>query len=296
MTSASTMARTGRGGSPERGFGKWGDRHPLGAAAAFFGMWLAALVALSAAAPLATSALSGAPAAVRLILEVISLVSALVPAIACPLLLGGAAARRRTAAREGLRFGVGLVAGAAWFALVFGALAALSAVDLGSPSNVPALPAWIAACAANAAFQEVLVRGYAFDALARGKGIVFAAVVTTVVFTVFHPGAFACGPVAVLQIAAASVLLTLVRIASGGLAAPIGMHAAWNAVGGIGFGVVSLADDYPSVFDVSLGGPALLSGGAMGVEGGVVALAVTCVLCAAAFAIRPRLRSNCQCG
>lgn len=296
MTSASTMASSERGGRPRRGFGKWGERHPLGAAAAFFGMWLAALVAISAAAPLATSALSGAPAAVRLFLEAISLVSVLVPAIACPLLLGGVIARRRTAVQSGLRFGAGLAAGAAWFAITFGALAALGAVELGGSSNVAALPVWVAACAANAAFQEVLMRGYAFDALARGKGIVSATVVTTVVFVLFHPGAFACGPVAVLQIAAASVLLTLVRIASGGLAAPIGMHAAWNAIGGIGFGVVSLADDYPSIFDVSLGGPALLSGGAMGVEGSVVALAVTCALCAAAFAIRRRLRSNCECG
>ena len=114
----------------------------------------------------------------------------------------------------------------------------------------------------------------------------------TAVFALFHPGAFACGPVAALQIVAASVLLTLVRLFSGGLATPIAMHAAWNAIGGIGFGVVSLADDYPNVFATSLSGPELISGGTMGIEGSVVVLAVTCALCIAVFAIHCRLRSN----
>ena len=165
-------------------------------------------------------------------------------------------------------------------------------MDTGASLSVPSLPIWIIACVLNAAFQEVLVRGYAFDALVRGKGAVFATVVTTAVFALFHPGAFACGPVAALQIVAASVLLTLVRLFSGGLATPIAMHAAWNAIGGIGFGVVSLADDYPNVFATSLSGPELISGGTMGIEGSVVVLAVTCALCIAVFAIHCRLRSN----
>lgn len=273
-------------------FREWGDKHPLGSAVAFFGIWLAALIALSAASPLATRALSGMPAETRLFLEGISLASVAIPAIACPLLLGGSAGRHFTAVQVVLRFIGGLVAGAAWFALAFGALAALGVVDTGASLSVPSLPIWIIACVLNAAFQEVLVRGYAFDALVRGKGAVFATVVTTAVFALFHPGAFACGPVAVLQIVAASVLLTLVRLFSGGLATPIAMHAAWNAIGGIGFGVVSLADDYPNVFATSLSGPELISGGTMGIEGSVVVLAVTCALCIAVFAIHCRLRSN----
>ena len=113
-------------------FREWGDKHPLGSAVAFFGIWLAALIALSAASPLATRALSGMPAETRLFLEGISLASVAIPAIACPLLLGGSAGRHFTAVQVVLRFIGGLVAGAAWFALAFGALAALGVVDTGA--------------------------------------------------------------------------------------------------------------------------------------------------------------------
>ena len=81
------------------------------------------------------------PAETRLFLEGISLASVAIPAIACPLLLGGSAGRHFTAVQVVLRFIGGLVAGAAWFALAFGALAALGVVDTGASKCVPRSPA-----------------------------------------------------------------------------------------------------------------------------------------------------------
>ena len=296
---------------------RWGERHPFGAAAIFFCLWIVAVVGLSAPLnPVLTHALEGQPAWLRAALEAESLIAVAIPSVACTLMLGsfgrevpGARQRGEVRAGEGIAphrdasagrrpavgrafcrlagvFAGGLLAGIAWFALAFGALLAAGLLSAGAPAVVPALPLWIAACFINAAFQEILVRGYAFGALARGGGVAAATAVTTLVFVLFHPGAFACGPVAVLQIAAASVLLTEVRLATRGLAAPIAMHAAWNALGGIGFGVVALADDYPRVFDTTIGGSACVSGGAMGLEGSVVTLVITCALCFAAALFR----------
>lgn len=97
----------------------------------------------------------------------------------------------------------------------------------------------------------------------------------------FHPGAFESGPVAVLQMAAASLLLTELRLLTGGLVAPTAAHFAWNAAGGIGLGVVALADDYPHVFSCSVGVGTSLSIGVMGVEGSPWTLVVTIAFCIA---------------
>lgn len=301
---------------------RWGERHPFGAAAIFFCLWIVAVVGLAGLLnPVLTHALAGQPAWLRVALEAESLIAVAIPSVACTLMLGsfgrevpGARQRQRgeTRAGEGVAphrdanagrppavgrafcrlagaFAGGLLAGIAWFVLAFGALLVAGLLSAGAPAAVPALPLWIAACFTNAAFQEILVRGYAFGALARGGGVAAATAVTTLAFVLFHPGAFACGPVSVLQIAAASVLLTEVRLVTHGLAAPIAMHAAWNALGGIGFGVVALADDYPRVFDTTIGGPACVSGGAMGLEGSVVTLLITCALCFAAALLRAAL-------
>lgn len=278
------------------------------------GLWIAALVVLSGVFnPILVNSFSSNPALLRLALEAESLVTVAIPAIACPLALGrfghraselwrsegkglgsvsedasyrGEIAGPRSTFNSILRragaFVGGILGGALWFALAFGAFVALGILTAGAPADIPTLLVWIVACVINAAFQEILVRGYAFDAISRGRGVTAATIVTSLVFIAFHSGAFACGPVAVLQIAAASVLLTAVRVATNGLAAPIAMHAAWNALGGVGFGVVALASDYPSVFDATLNGPAWISGGAMGLEGSVVTLVVTCILCVAA--------------
>lgn len=281
-----------RAGSQEH---RLSARHPLGASAAFFGIWIAALSVLCSATPYLVDALAGSPASLRLSLEAIALASAAVPSLACPLLFGGGRHGCHSLARIAFQSGAGLAAGTAWLAASLGILAALGAVDLGAASKVSGLPLWIAACAINAAMQEVLIHGYAFCVLAESRGSAFAVLATTALFVLLHPGAFTCGPIAVLEIAASGILLAEARLISGSLAFPIAMHAAWNAVGGIVFGTISLADDYPSIFSCSLEGPAFLAGGSMGIEGSIAALALTCILCAAAVAIHRGMQSNLKC-
>ena len=149
---------------------------------------------------------------------------------------------------------------------------------IGAPAPIPHIAIWLAACLANAAFQELLVRGYPFDTLHGSLGILPAALITTALLVAFHPGAFADGPAAVLQMVAASLLLTERRLLAGGLVAPTAAHFAWNAAGGIGLGVVALADDYPHALSLSIGDGASLSAGAPVGQGGYAVVPMECEL------------------
>ena len=177
--------------------------------------------------------------------------------------------------------GLGAAFGLFWLGGALGANWLAGNLSLGPAAPVAHLALWVAACLANAAFQELLVRGYAFDSLRESLGVAGATLITTALFVAFHPGAFESGPVAVLQMAAASLLLTELRLLAGGLVAPTAAHFAWNAAGGIGLGVVALADDYPHVFSCSVGVGTSLSTGVMGVEGSPWTLVVTIAFCIA---------------
>ncbi len=269
-----------------------GTRHPILAATILFGAWIILLELLSVVVnPLLVSGLSNNSAWLRFTLELESLVS-IVVVVLIGIKFFGNANQKNSIKCVFLTFFVGLVSGVVWFILSFGLLNLVGVIDLGGVHNSSLLFVWLSACFINAAFQEVLVRSYMFDLLLKGKGAVFATVVTTVLFVLFHPGAFMAGPIAVLQIAAASIFLTLLRLVTHGISAPIAAHAVWNMLGGVVFGVVSLADDYPSVFDAQIAGPWFISGGLMELEGSLITLLVTCGLCAFMLVLAHRVRSN----
>lgn len=280
-------------GSVTRGLRPWDVRHPVAAAVIMWVTWVVALCVMGALTGPVEAALYDRPAELRLLLEAKALVSVVIPAFACWLLFGRtwrmyrarAADARSSAgvlaastARRAVQLALGILSGLVLCAAAFGVLQATGVASVDGSGPVSQLPLWVLACALNAAFQEILVRGYAFSVLRAGKGTLLATVVTTALFTLMHPDAFMCGPVAVACVAAFSVLLTVLRVCTGSLAASIGLHAAWNALGGIGFGAVVLADDYPSVLDVSLAGSTWLAGGTMGLEGSVVTLGLTCAI------------------
>lgn len=255
-------------------------RRNIAYAAAFMAIWIAALALATALLhPAITGSLSTAPASMRLALEALSLASVAVPTALFARL-------RPTAPAGAPRAGPSRPRGSGRPSASFGSAARSGrtgsrATSLGPAAPVAHLALWVAACLANAAFQELLVRGYAFDSLRESLGVAGATLITTALFVAFHPGAFESGPVAVLQMAAASLLLTELRLLTGGLVAPTAAHFAWNAAGGIGLGVVALADDYPHVFSCSVGVGTSLSTGVMGVEGSPWTLVVTIAFCIA---------------
>ncbi len=114
------------------------------------------------------------------------------------------------------------------------------------------------------------MRGYIYQLLKTNCNLPVAVVVSTALFTLMHGGAFEAGLLPVANVVSMCLFTTLL--------APIMAHAVWNIVGGVILGGVSLADDYPSFFNMTPSANALLSGGSCKIEGSVVVLVLNVVL------------------
>ena len=77
-----------------------------------------------------------------------------------------------------------------------------------------------------------------------------------------------------------SLFTTALYEAEGTLLAPVMAHAAWNIIGSLFLGGVSLADDYPKLLQVVPSGNALISGGTYMIEGSLIVLIVNISLLA----------------
>jgi hypothetical protein len=132
-------------------------------------------------------------------------------------------------------------------------------------------------CFFNVVTQEALVRSYMFQELWSKYGAWVAAIVTTLIFLALHFAPIsqgAAGLIAGANILLASLLLSLAYVRTGQLWLAIGIHLGWNGLQGpvLGINVTGndLAFGHWRVFEF-LGDP-LLTGGAMGVEGGLIGL------------------------
>ncbi len=127
-----------------------------------------------------------------------------------------------------------------------------------------------------AAAEEVLFRGYPMRVLMEGFGTGFALVATSTLFAFIHMGNPEVGSFAIANIAIAGVFLGVVYLKTGSLWWATGAHLGWNFATGF------LADlpvsglrivDAPLLEATSTGNP-LLTGGAFGLEGGVLTTGV----------------------
>ena len=128
--------------------------------------------------------------------------------------------------------------------------------------------------------QELLVRGYLYQMLKQKHNIIVATIVTTILFTALHGGAFEAGIIPVLNVLTMSLLMIVVLEYSGSIIAPIIMHFLWNGIGALVLGGVSLADDYPNLFVTTFTGSDILSGGICKIEGSIIVLIVNVILIA----------------
>jgi len=175
----------------------------------------------------------------------------------------------------------GAVLGAAIFALPLAVLLGMGAArfepDLGG-FTAQALAIGLFVCFFNVVTQEVLARSYMFQELWAKYGAWVATIITTAFFLLLHAAPIsqgAQGLVAGANILLASLLLSLAYVRTGSLWLPIGIHLGWNGLQGpvLNINVTGndLAFGHWSVFSF-LPENALWTGGAMGVEGGLVGL------------------------
>ncbi len=153
-------------------------------------------------------------------------------------------------------------------------------IHFAGTNSIYLFPVWMLAAFLNVIMQELLVRGYLYQMIKQKHNIVAAVIVTTILFTALHGGAFEAGIIPVLNVFTMSLLMTVVLEYSGSIIAPTIMHFLWNGIGALVLGGVSLADDYPNLLITTFTGNEILSGGACKIEGSIIVLFVNVILIA----------------
>jgi hypothetical protein len=138
----------------------------------------------------------------------------------------------------------------------------------------------------GAVFEELLVRGYLFQAMLEGLGVYPTIAVTSIFFAMLHiPNLMVLdipsnSLVALMNIALAGVLLSIAYLRTRALWLPIGLHFAWNFLQAFIFSApVSGLNLAPKVLKIELHGDDWLTGGAFGLEGSIVATIVLGAAC-----------------
>ena len=142
----------------------------------------------------------------------------------------------------------------------------------------------------NAAAQEVLMRSYLQPMFAARLGRTAAVVLVAVLFALLHWGALRGAALPTLNVFLAGVWFGAAYALTGRLWLPIAIHVGWNALLGPVLGLTVSGRDIGAGWRLfELDGPALVSGGGFGLEGGLAATAAVVIAIAATAAYgRPR--------
>lgn len=130
----------------------------------------------------------------------------------------------------------------------------------------------LAALAIPAAAEEALLRGYPLRALLEGPGAVVAVLFTSLVFALLHGSNPGAGAFALVNIFLAGVLLAVAVLRTGTLWLATGVHLGWNWImsGPLDLPVSGLQGLDVPLYDATVLGPAWVTGGGFGPEGGLV--------------------------
>jgi hypothetical protein len=145
------------------------------------------------------------------------------------------------------------------------------------------LPGLILVLFPAALLEEVIFRGVPLVLLAAAFGRLAALVVTATLFGLLHALNPDVTPLAIGNVALAGVFLGVAFYLPGGLWTATGAHLGWNLTHAVLAAPVSGLPFTMPWLDYRPGGPAWLSGGSFGPEGGILAtvvLAVTVALAA----------------
>ena len=140
--------------------------------------------------------------------------------------------------------------------------------------------------------EEILFRGVFYRIVEEGLGSWLALLLSALFFGAIHLGNPNATPVGALAIALeAGVLLAAVYMLTRRLWFAIGLHVAWNFTQGGIFGSPVSGFAFDGLLQGELTGPALLSGGAFGVEASVVAMLV-CLTVGSFLILRARRKGR----
>lgn len=169
--------------------------------------------------------------------------------------------------------GFGIVIGTLWLAASIGIawIAGWTTSQMASVSVV-----WLAGCGLavffNALAQEVLVRSYLYQTIRSRSNPLWAIIITSLLFSAIHISAFKGAWLPAVNVFGAGILLALAYQFSGNLWMPTGIHFAWNYLLGPVLGLTVSGQDPWGVGwrFVLIKGPEICTGGAFGLEGGLI--------------------------
>lgn len=173
---------------------------------------------------------------------------------------------------------LGCITGTIWLGVSVVILSIIGVIHIDGRNQISMLWLWLFSAFINTVMQEVLVRGYLYQMIKNNYNIVAAVIVSTGLFTFAHGGAFEAGILSVLNVITMSLFVTAVLEYTDSLIAPIVIHFLWNGIGAIILGGVSMAEDYPHLFNMVISGNQILSGGSCKIEGSVVVFFMNLIL------------------
>ena len=94
---------------------------------------------------------------------------------------------------------LGVITGIVWLAIPVFVMYAAKIIHFDGTNFINLFPVWMLAVFLNTIMQELLVRGYLYQMLKQKHNIIVAAIVTTILFTALHGGAFEAGVIPVLN-------------------------------------------------------------------------------------------------
>ncbi len=140
---------------------------------------------------------------------------------------------------------------------------------------------WLTLFLLVAVAEELLSRGYHYGLIAHLYSKQAAIIVSALIFALLHSmnDAVWSNPIPMLELFLAGVLFALIRIVTGGLWAPIGLHFTWNFFQGPVYGFEVSGTPMNSIVETEALGHPFISGGEFGAEGSIVGLTLTCIAC-----------------
>jgi membrane protease YdiL (CAAX protease family) len=162
---------------------------------------------------------------------------------------------------------IGLVLGA----MILGGWARVSPIGGTAPSNSGSVVHVTLLLLVAAFFEELAVRGYPFQLLARARGPGFAVGATSIVFALLHGANPGVDRTAIANTLLAGILLGILYWKTLSLWLVTGAHFSWNWVMGVGAGLpVSGLEVGSPLARIRVDGPEPWTGGAYGPEGGLL--------------------------
>ncbi|HYE82622.1 MAG TPA: M1 family aminopeptidase [Clostridia bacterium] len=126
--------------------------------------------------------------------------------------------------------------------------------------------------------EELLTRGYIYHYLKTRFTIAGAVLTTSLIFALMHIFNPNVTPLALFNIFLAGIVLNLLVLRDGKLWSAVGFHFGWNYTMGVVFASPVSGGKGEGIIRLSLKGYELLTGGAFGIEGGVICTAVLAML------------------